>query len=726
MKEDQIYKLKKEDTRRIKFMHLFFIGVVIFFLFYIIFGIVFNKTIEQDAATLRESMIHYKHTVLAHRGSIYDRNGEPLATSITSTLLEIDFGNERFDDYELYKKNADTLSKKLASYFGDKSANEYYKQLISLRNKSIKQAPKVVERRHAPYRILRRWYYEIEKDTVQEVVDRRHITRQIFRGVDLNEWEEIRQYPLLRNGHNSTYFTTSVDHRIYPQENLARRTIGRMTDTVRGRKGYGIEHAMEDTLRGVDGVQMMQAIAPDVYTRINSDKNVPAKNGYDVVTTLDLDLQDMVSVALQKQLVEQNAFWGTTIVMEVATGDILAMVNLKREGKKCVEDQNYAMDMPINPGSTFKLVSAMALLEEGFSTRTKLNSALGEKVEIAAKAYVGDSHPIGKETGGWIDMHTAFAESANVFFTRAVYNTFNSDPQKFSDFIQRLYFGKPLGLKGFHAAEREVRSLDKKHTSRYNALVNYGYGYGLDVTPLHTITVYNAVANNGRMVAPRFILRTERDGKVVNSAPVEVLHERICSKSTIDTLRILLEEVSSKGTAAGYFGKNKVPYTSGSKTGTAQVNTTINGVRYTKADKCYYGSMVTYFPADKPRYTIMTAIFNKDQKGKAFYGAAIAGPVQQSVANYLYTRDYRGGQSFDKMEHAKPVEGVAKASLAGADKDESRVPNVVGMGLNDAIYLLERRGFTVKVSGYGKVVEQSLAAGAEIDEKKRKIEIKLK
>lgn len=725
MKADQRYKLKKEDTRRIKFMHLFFMCVVLFFLFYIIFGIIFNSTIEQDAATLRESMIHYKQTVLAHRGSIYARNGEPLASSITRTSLDINFGNERFDDLELFRKNADTLSKKLADYFGDKSAKEYYNQLLSWRDQSVKMTPKVVERKRPRFRFLKWLFYDVEIDTVQEV-KRRYLSRQLFRSVDLNEWEDIRQFPILRNGHNSTYVTRSEDHRIYPYENLARRTIGQMRDTVRGRDGYGIERAMEDTLRGTNGVQVMQVIAPDVYTRVNSDKNVEARDGYDVVTTLDLDLQDMASEALRKQLIEQNAFWGTTIVMEVATGDILAMVNLERKGKRCVESQNFAMDMPINPGSTFKLVSAMALLEEGFPTKTKIDSELGEKVEIAAKAVVGDSHPIGRETGGVITMHKAFAESANVYFTRAVYNTFKSNPQKFSDFITNLYFGKPLGLKDFHTAVRVVRSLDSSNPSPHNSLVNYGYGYGLDVTPLHTITVYNAVANNGRMVAPRFILRTERDGKVVNRAPVEVLHERICSASTIDTLRMLLEEVSVEGTASKYFGKGKVAFSSGSKTGTAQVNTIINGVRYRKEDKCYYGSMVTYIPADKPRYTIMTAVFNKEQKGKAFYGADIAGPVQQSVANYLYNRDYRDVKPFDKRQYAASVEATAKVDLAGVGEDVSCVPNVVGMGLSDALYLLESRGLTVKVSGYGTVVEQSLAAGAEIDDKTRKIEIKLK
>ena len=285
------------------------------------------------------------------------------------------------------------------------------------------------------------------------------------------------------------------------------------------------------------------------------------------------------------------------------------------------------------------------------------------------------------------------------------------------------------------------------------------YGYGLEVTPLHTLAIYNAVANNGRMVAPRIILRTERNGKVVNEAPVRVIEDKICSQRTIDTLRSFMEEVSLTGTAADYFGEKRCAFRSGSKTGTAQVDTEINGVRYKRGDGYYYGSMVTYLPADNPRYTIMTAIFTKRQSGKTYYGAGLAGPVQKSVATFLYNRDrnyaqeianeryfaseikggniekirkvaseYGGKFSSDSRSgwgEYKDREGE-KMQIAQRNRSEEVVPNVVGMGVDDALYLLEKCGLTVEIAGYGKVIKQSIAPNTKVAGTEKRIKIVLK
>ena len=285
------------------------------------------------------------------------------------------------------------------------------------------------------------------------------------------------------------------------------------------------------------------------------------------------------------------------------------------------------------------------------------------------------------------------------------------------------------------------------------------YGYGLEVTPLHTLAIYNAVANNGRMVAPRIILRTERNGKVVNEAPVRVIEDKICSQRTIDTLRSFMEEVCLTGTAMEYFGEKRCGFRAGAKTGTAQVDTEINGVRYQRGDGYYYGSMVTYFPADNPRYTIMTAIFTKRQSGKTYYGAGLAGPVQKKVATFLYNRDSNYAQEIaDEEHHASEIKGgniekirKVASEYGGKYSSESRsgwgeyrakegekmqiaersisemvVPNVVGMGLDDALYLLEKCGLTVEISGYGKVVKQSLAPNTKVANTDKRIKIILK
>ena len=752
--DEQRYKLKKDIARRIKVLHLTFTGVVIFFLFYIIVCVMLNGEVSRGFDEVRNASILSTEVVPAHRGSIYSRNGEVLATSITRKTLLIDFGSQRFDNFKRYRNNADTLARKLAAYFGDRSWREYYDELIKYRQAAIKQKSVTEVKKPKWYQF---WKYE-EKVSKEVVTYRKHITRRLFRDVDINEWLEIRNFPLLRNGLGSTYRTEDHDYRVYPQGNIALRTIGRLEH----HRSYGIESAFRDTLAGHDGKQLMQAITPGYKTRVAHRDNIEPQNGYDVVTTLDVDIQDVADNALREQLLAQNAIWGTTIVMECATGDILAMANLKRNGDKCVEEQNYAIGIPVNPGSTFKLVSAMALLENGVPTSQEYHSGLGKRIEVGGRkgAKVQDSHAIARETGGVIDMRRAFSESANVYFTKAVFERFHENPVEFSNFCRKLHLHKTVGLEELGARKKPLPHLDTKHHSRYNALVNMAYGYGLEVTPLHTIAIYNAVANNGRMVAPRLILRTERDGKVVSEAPVRVIEEKICKQSTIDTLRSFMEEVSLTGTAAEFFGEKKCSFRTGSKTGTAQVDSEINGVRYKRGDGYYYGSMVTYLPADNPRYTIMTAIFTKRQTGKFYYGASLTGPVQKQVATFLHNRDrqyaeeivdgdFRAenikGGNIDKIRKVANEYGEdfttdsrhgwgscekqkesSKLQISQLSTKDGVVPNVVGMGLDDALYLLEKSGLTVDIVGHGKVVKQSISPNTAVANTNKRITITLK
>lgn len=751
--DEQRYKLKKDIARRIKILHLTFTGIVVFFLFYILVFVMFNGEVSRGFDEMYNASILSTEVVPAHRGSIYSRNGEVLATSITRKTLLIDFGSQRFDNFKQYRKNADTLARKLAAYFGDRSSKEYYEELIKYRKAAIKQQS--VTEVKSP-----KWYqfWKQEKRVTKEVVTyRKHITRRLFRDIDINEWHEIRNFPLLRSGLGSTYRTEDHDYRVYPQGNIALRTIGRLEH----HRSYGIEYALRDTLAGHNGKQLMQTISPGYETRVADKNNIEPQNGYDVVTTLDIDVQDMADHALREQLLAQNAIWGTTIVMECATGDILAMANLKRNGTTCVEEQNYAIGIPVNPGSTFKLVSTMALLEHGVPTSKEYNSELGKRVRVGGKkgANVQDSHAISRETGGIIDMRRAFSESANVYFTKAVFERFGNKPVEFSDFCRKLHLHETVGLEEMGARKKPLPHLNNKHHSRYNALVNMAYGYGLEITPLHTIALYNAVANNGRMVAPRLILCTERDGKVVSEAPVRVIEEQICSKSTIDTLRSFMEEVSLTGTAAEFFGEKKCSFRTGAKTGTAQVDSEINGVRYKRGDGYYYGSMVTYLPADNPRYTIMTAIFTKRQTGKFYYGASLTGPVQKQVATFLHNRDRQyaevvakgeynasniKGGNIDKMRKVASEYGdkfstesrhgwgkgsvgeEGKLQISTLETREGSVPNVVGMGLDDALYLLEKSGLTVEIVGYGKVVKQSLSPNTAVATTNKRITITLK
>ena len=755
--EEYKKQIKAGIAKRIKFFYLFFTGVVVFFLVVMV-GTIFSPGVKKDFENMRNNYILDTVIVRPLRGTIYSRDKQPLATSITRKSLHIDFGSEKFDDYDRYCKEADTLSRALARIFGDRSAKEYLAELIKWR--------KVADAKHKyddkTFTHKAKWwqFWKEDTQTTKRVMTRRaHPTRQIFRAVDLAEWEELRRYPLLRNGYGVTYNTKDHDYRIYPQGDIALRTIGR--NNKERNLQYGIEYALRDTLAGRVGRQIMQTIAPGYKTRTSNKANIEALDGYDVVTTLDVDIQDVADNALRTQLLKEEAIWGTVIVMECATGDILAMANLKRNGNVCIEEQNYAIGVPINPGSTFKLVSAMALLEEGKPTSLKYNSEAGRRVQVGGRkgASVQDTHRILQEESPTLDMRYAFAESANVYFTKAVFDAFESNPVEFSDYCRKLHLHKTVGLEYLGARKGVVPHLDKRHHSRYNALVNMAYGYNIDITPMHTLTMYNAIANGGRMVAPRLILRTERNGKVIEEAPVKVLEEQICKRSTVDTLRSFMEEVSLRGTAAAYFGEKYCSFRSGSKTGTAQVNTTINSVKYDRDDRYYLGSMVTYLPADNPRYTILTAIFTKRQTGKAYYGATLVGPAQKTVATYLHNRDksyaeevtegefhthnIKGG-NIDKIRHianeyAKDISTNSRHGWGRSDKKaegevaitkidikEGVVPNVEGMGLDDALYLLENCGLKVDIVGYGKVVKQSIAPNTKVANTEKRITITLK
>ena len=755
--EEQRHEQKKDIALRIKILHIIFILLVVYFLFHIVVLIFGDDKLEKDFEKLRDNFFLVPQKELAHRGTIYSRNGDVLATSITRTTVRIDFGCDRFRrmGQKAYNEEAAILAQTLADCLGDKGVDEYYKVLIDNNRKFIKYDSKVVPRERRKWLFMKETIYDTVLTTT---VNKGARNLRIFRDVDANEWAIIKKVPLLSKG--QTYTTEERDYRVYPHGNLALRTIGRLEH----HRAYGVESAYRDTLAGRDGRQLTQRITNQFKTRVPDKNNIEAQNGYDVVTTLDVNVQDVADNALREQLLGENAEWGTSIVMECSTGDILAMANLKREGQECVEVQNYAIGIPVNPGSTFKLISAMALLEHGVPTSQKYHSGLGATVAVGGaqtNARVTDSHRIGESTGGVLDMRTAFAESANVYFTRAVYEKFKSNPILFSDFCKGLLIDKKIGLEKFGAQCKPLHSLDHKHPSKYNALVNMAYGYGLEVTPLHTIAIYNAVANNGKMVAPRLILRTERDGKVVSEAETIVLKEQICSKRTLDTLRSFLEDVSKVGTAKEYFGEKVCPFSSGSKTGTAQVESVINGQVYRKGDGYYYGSMVTYFPADKPRYTIMTAIFTKRQAGKKYYGAGLTGPVQKRIATYLYNRDLNYAKEVTTQTHSFATEikdgniekmravadeygaPMTSNSKSGWGKSESAkdgksltvspmgitertVPNVVGMGLDDALFLLENCGLTVEVIGQGRVEKQSITPKSAVNKVGQKITITLK
>lgn len=742
--EEQKKKMISEISRRVKKLYMIFTIVAICVFLRIGYVQFLCGETATNAERLRKTIIFKDTTSLqAHRGSILARDGKPLATSIFRQSVHFDFGSEGFDNRERFLEDADSLSKLLAAYFRDKSAKEYYRIMTTEHDRCfrlVRGRDTMIMRSEGR---IAQWFDMLRGEAWKTVrihdTVRTHSYTRLFRDIDFNEWQTLKTYPILNESLGRVYQTEKHDFRVYPNNELALRTIGR----IGVQKPYGIEEAYREQLQGHDGYQWLQCIAPRFYSRVDGADYVEPEDGLDVVTTLDVDVQDVAAKALRRQLEDEAAIWGTSIVMECATGDILAMVNLGRNSKgEFVENRNYALGARLEPGSTFKLAAALALIEDkDFTLDRVYDTGHGKRVQVGKFNKIQDSHNI----GGNIDMLTAFSQSANVWFAKAVYNSYESNPQQYVDFLCSLHLDRTVGLEGLGEAKPKMPTFSPKFNWDGQTLANMGYGYKIELAPIHTLTLYNAVANGGRMVAPRLVTRIMRGSRTVEEFPTRTLVDDICSRKTLATVRQCLEEVALTGTAKEYFGEKATTFRVGAKTGTAKVYQ--GNIKYT--DGYYLGSMVTYLPADKPRYTVMTAIFKRRGGGRTVYGAGLAGPVQKRIATFLYNRDtnWAGEVADSDTEHyptdvkggdiAKirkvasrfsprttyddrtgwgrtKVESDATVAITTLDDNRNTMPDVIGMGLSDAIFILENRGLKVSFTGSGRVVGQSVAAGTGI------------
>ena len=746
-------EIKQEILTRVRWLYIIFFCVGLLFTCRIVYVMFFSREISDNAVRMRNRIVQ-KWEVPAMRGSILARNGEPLASSMFRYQVEMEFWSRGFDSLKTFSKNADSLSKLMAGYFGDRSAKQYYDffitqhnrhyRVVNLRDTAVYRSDGAIARFFD--RVFNREYLKYKiGDTIRDSTPVKILPRE----VDFNEWQVLSKFPILNNNMGMTYRLSKRDCRIYPQGELARRTVG-VSDDDRGRR-YGVEEVCREALAGIAGHAERQRIAPGFYSRVPGGNDKAPVDGADVVTTLDLDLQDVADKALRRQLEDLNAIWGTSIVMEVATGEILAMVNLGRNADGTyVENRNYALSGRMEPGSTFKLAALIALLEDaGRDLSLTYDSGNGRTVTVGA-AKVTDSHS-GFST---VDLKTATAQSLNVFYAKAIYEAYKDNPKRYTDFLTSLHLDRPVGLEAYGELPPVMARPGEKGWSALS-LPNLGYGYAIELSPIQTITLYNAVANDGRMVAPRLVREIRRNGETVEKFSPVTLVRSICSDETLRKVRECLEEVAISGTAKAYFG-DTTRYRVGAKTGTAKVAQ--NGIKY--SDNYYLGSMVTYMPAEKPAYTIMTAVYTRKGYGWTYYGAGLAGPVQQEIANYIYSREYewhnrcekadgserpvriKGGdiaqmrriaRRFDVMvkSNSRSGWGLIDAAPDGGftitplETAHGSVPDVRGMGLKEALFLLENAGLRVTFRGHGAVATQSLAAGSMCREGDR-IEIVLK
>jgi len=651
---------------------------------------------------MADSLSTKEFEIEATRGNIYSVDGSLLATSVPEYELRMDMFAGGIQNDNVFNSKVDSLAMKLSGFFKDKSAKEYSRYLRKARQDS------------ARYLLIKR-------------------------KVSYQDLKTVRTFPLYNIGKSTGgLLAIQKNKRILPFQALAARTIGYKNENVAN--GVGLEGAYGNYINGETGRRLMQRITGGVWIPVNSDAEVAPKDGADIISTIDVNIQDLAQSALEKQLIKSQAHHGCVIVMEVETGEIRAVANFTKESEGVYKEKfNYAIAGNQDPGSTFKLASYMSLLED-----KKVDTG----TMVATGNYQIPGHTIKDSHGsiGTVTVKVAFEQSSNAAIASLVNNAYRDNPKQFTDHLYRWHLNEKTGLQIPGEARPVVKnpSMGPNYWNKNMTMPQMAYGYEMQLTPLKMLTLYNAVANNGKMIAPIFVKEIRRLGNPIEQFKARVMNEKICSDETLAKIKAMLEGVVLNGS-----GKQIVYnplYKIAGKTGTAQVADANLGY---KAKRQYQASFVGYFPADKPKYSMIVVI--NDPKG-AYYGALVSGPVFREVADRIYASDVNMYNKVgERSEHfaGNTVAPEAKAGQSQATKkvynafgvkalyaakseyfnsvdtnngvayEESTpvkgvMPNVSGMGLKDAMFLLGNAGLKARVKGSGKVINQSIQPGSRI------------
>ncbi len=521
----------------------------------------------------------------------------------------------------------------------------------------------------------------------------------VARNLSYTQYMRIKRFPLFNKGaYKGGIITEQQTVREHPIGLVAERTIGYERIRPNGKPdGKGIEWAFKDYLNGKDGKRLMQKMAQGQWKPLRDENEVEPQDGYDIISTLDVYIQDIAHHALLKQLQYYEADHGCVVVMETKTGQVKAISNLGRDREgNYSETVNYAVAESHEPGSTFKLMDLLALFEDKIAdTNTVYDSRGGEVIYYNRK--VRDSKKGGY---GKISLARGFELSSNTVLVQAVYEGYKNNPQKFVDHIKRMKLHEPLGL--------QIKGEGKPIIPQPGAKNWYGttlpwmaYGYSVSMTPLQTLTLYNAVANNGEMVKPLFVKEVKEWNKTIKKFDKEVINPKIASQETIDKIKVVLENVVKRGTGSKLYSKD---FSMAGKTGTAQMGYA------DKANLYYASSFVGYFPADNPKYSCIVVV-HKPSKSKGYYGADVSGPVFKRIAQKVYTDVPSTNEIKNIDKHNLLQDKNYEMFYANANNELKTVPNLRGMPGMDAVALLENLNIKVKIVGIGKVKKQSIQPG---------------
>ncbi|MDR2585516.1 MAG: transpeptidase family protein [Prevotellaceae bacterium] len=656
--------IKKTILTRTSIIYLLLVVIGV-----VIIGQIIHLQYFTDYKGLSDDYAYVQEEVEANRGSILARDGRLLATSVPYYQIRVDCVAPQDT---IFEKNVDGLSKALSNFFGDKSATQYKQELTNAR----------------------------EAGNMYKALGNRD--------VDFKELTLIKQFPMFRLGANrGGIITLQKNKRQNPYGKLAYRTIGFINDKG---VGVGIENSYDFYLKGRPGLQKFQRTSGGERVPIGNAPLIRPEDGFDIQTTLDVDIQEAAESALRTQLAKSSVFEGATaVVMEVETGAIRAISNMStRESKDGTYDEtyNYAIGEATEPGSTFKLATLIALLEgDNVNLNTMIDAGNG-RWQYANTTF-RDVTSVGY---GNISVLQAFAKSSNVAFAQLAVKHFGKKEKEFVDRLYNMKLREKYNIEILGEGSAVIRYPTDRLWSKLS-LPMMSIGYEVQLTPMHTLTFYNAIANGGKMMKPYFIENLQRHDKIEKRFLPQVLSGAICSKNTVDSVQKALRYVVKEGTAKSI---DDTRYAIAGKTGTAQI--AFDG-KYKDAEgyRKHQASFVGFFPADNPRYTMIVVLYTTKTRDN-FYGGTWAAPVFKQIADkiYSFSNDWNAPLTRDKTaELALPFK--RDRQLPPLTSDGVTIPDVTGMGLKDALYILERSGLQVKASGMGEVVTQHPQAGTPLD-----------
>ncbi|MBA1340633.1 MAG: hypothetical protein C5S40_00665 [ANME-2 cluster archaeon] len=688
--------IKKDILWRV---YLVYLGILLMALAIIAKAIYIQVSEGKDLIAKSEQQELRFFSIEANRGNIYDVSGNLLATSVPIFEIRMDVASDLISD-KLFKDKLDSLALSLSKLFGDRSKYQYKQGL----NKARKDGNR---------------YYLIKRKVIYA------------------QLKKLRTFPIMRRGkYRGGLIVIRKTRREMPFDELAMRTIG-YENKAQG-LFVGLEGAYNDVLEGINGRQLRRRISNGDWIPVYGNNELEPSNGQDIITTIDINIQDVAESALHQHLIQHQAFQGCAILMEVSTGEIKAIANLRKDEQsgQYVESYNYAIAEKIEPGSTFKLPTIVALMEDD---KIRLSDTID--IEDGWHMYHGHTmRDVKKIRDGRITIRESFEKSSNVGISQITVKAYKEKP---SDYIDRLYsmsLNRPLGLEISGEATPSIKHPDNKKLWSGTSLPWMSIGYAVSLTPMQTLAFYNAIANNGVLVKPMLVKEIRQAGRVIKTFETEVINKRICSRATIDSARSLLEGVVERGTATNLKNKH---YQIAGKTGTAQIANEDMG--YIK--KRYNASFVGYFPADNPKYSCIVVV-NDPAQGK-YYGGSVAAPVFKEIADKVYATHldiYQEVEETVTEQHVPPVmygnhhdimwlceelnitvspesdasewvvnfretDGIRFAPRAIR---ENLVPKVKGMNVRDAVFILEQLGMKTSINGHGKVSSQSVTPGSRI------------